>query len=220
VVGTYEPVDTTANVRYDLRWRTVDSGNFAWNFAFNGDTVFYAADSGLFMNTDGLPHSNQLISLEDAGGTPVVDPGTPVYAARVIGPYLWVGTDQATVRLRLDNLRADTTYYYVDFASPPDEVYAFPVPYRQSSDDGVNFHFSVEQEAAVTLEIYDPAMNLVARILDNRELAPNVYQGQNSGIPQWDGRNGRGDKVAVGMYYFKVEYSTGEVRWGKLAVIP
>ncbi len=219
-VGTYEPVDTTANARYDLRWHTIDSGNFAWNFAFNGDTVFYAADSGLYMNIDGTPFANQLVSLEDIGGTPVVDPGTPVYAARVIGPYLWVGTDQATVRLRLDNMLADTTYYYVDFAAPPDEVYAYPVPYRQSSGTGVDFHFSVKQQAAVTLDIYDPAMNLVARLLDNRDLAPDVYQGRNSGIPSWDGRNGRGDQVAVGMYYFKVEYSTGEVRWGKLAVIP
>jgi len=26
--------------------------------------------------------------------------------------------------------------------------------------------------------------------------------------------------VAAGIYYFKVEYSFGEVHWGKLAIIP
>jgi hypothetical protein len=34
------------------------------------------------------------------------------------------------------------------------------------------------------------------------------------------GTNGKGEDAAVGVYYFKVEYSTGEVRWGKLAVMP
>jgi hypothetical protein len=36
----------------------------------------------------------------------------------------------------------------------------------------------------------------------------------------WDGRNGAGDVVAVGTYFFVIEYSGGETHWGKLVVIP
>jgi len=35
----------------------------------------------------------------------------------------------------------------------------------------------------------------------------------------WDGRNGKGDRVAVGTYFFTIEYANGDVHWGKLAVI-
>ena len=78
----------------------------------------------------------------------------------------------------------------------------------------------VPRDAHVTLEIYDFAMNLVARPIDNVFYTAGTYPDGMSQGRFWDGRNGRGDVVAVGVYYFKVGYSTGEVRWGKLAVTP
>ncbi len=63
-------------------------------------------------------------------------------------------------------------------------------------------------------------MNLVKRVIDNEPFEPNFYPTAGYGRRTWDGLNGKGDEVAVGVYYFKVEYSTGEVRWGKLVVIP
>ena len=84
----------------------------------------------------------------------------------------------------------------------------------------VDFRFVVDQDANVTVEVYDFAMNQVARPIDNVFYPAGHYP--NGGYPRvtWDGRNGDGELVAVGVYYFRVEYSTGDVRWGKLAVIP
>ena len=63
-------------------------------------------------------------------------------------------------------------------------------------------------------------MNQVQRVKDNQLFSPGYYTQAGANRRTWNGLNERGDPVAVGGYYFKVEYSTGEVRWGKLAVIP
>ena len=62
-------------------------------------------------------------------------------------------------------------------------------------------------------------MNLVKRLIDNETYPQGIYHGRNSRVPSWDGTNGKGDEVAVGVYYFKVE-TASDVRWGKIAVIP
>jgi len=207
---------------YAFQWRPVYASRyFVWNFAFVDTLVFAAADTaGLLMARESDLTVWDTIPLKNDDGVYLVDPGEPVYAVEAIDSFLWVGTGQATVKVRLDGLVAEGAVFYVDSSTAADEVYAFPVPIRQSGGQVAQFRFSVEEPARVTLEIYDAAMNLVRRVIDGREFAPGVYQGRNSGVPTWDGRNGKGDEVAVGVYYFKVEYSTGEVRWGKLAVIP
>jgi len=57
-------------------------------------------------------------------------------------------------------------------------------------------------------------------VVDNVPYPQGIYPATGTSRPTWSGCNGRGEEVAVGIYHFKVEYSTGEVRWGKLAVVP
>jgi hypothetical protein len=229
-VGLVTPVDSFGNVvhpdsleqavRFERRWESVYRDGFAWNFAFNGDSVFAATDGGLLFNHQDTGLTWNTIDLVDTAGVSLVLPGTPVYAVEVIDDHLLVGTGDRTLRLDLSNLTVDLALYVVDSGSSAGEVYAFPVPFSHSLDLGVDFHFTVEREADITLEIYDFAMNLVSRIIDNQRFSPGIYPTAGAMRRTWDGRNDRGEQVAVGMYYFKVEYSTGEVRWGKVAVIP
>ena len=223
-VGLVVPfLDSLGNiVRYERLWESVYRDGFAWNFAFKDDWVFAATDGGLLFNHQDTGLTWKTIPLKDSTGVELVLPGTPVYAVEVIDDHLWVGTGDRTLRLDLSdtNFTVDLALYVVDSASSPGEVYAFPVPFSHSHDLGVDFHFAVEREADITLEIYDFAMNLVSRIIDNQSFSPGVYPASGAQRRTWDGRNDRGEQVAVGMYYFKVEYSTGEVSWGKVAVIP
>ncbi len=220
-VGVVIPDTTEQGVTYDRRWESVYRDNFAWNFAFNGDSVFAAADtSGLLFNHQDTGLTWDTIPLVDSFGVPLVLPGAPVYAVEVIDNFLWVGSGDRTLRLDLSDLTVDLALYVIDSAASAGEVYAFPVPFSHSRDLGVDFHFTVEQEAEITLEVYDFAMNLVTRVIDNQRFSPGIYPASGGQRRTWDGRNDRGDEVAVGMYYFKVEYSTGEMRWGKVAVIP
>ena len=153
-------------------------------------------------------------------GYPLILPGSPVYGVEVIGSDLWVGTDDRTVKLNLDDFSQQEPFYVIDSLSQSEEVYAFPVPFSHVQNSVVEFRFVLNQPADVTIEIYDFAMNLVKRVVDNESFDAGFYPSAGYGRRTWDGINGEGKKVAVGVYYFKVELSTGEVRWGKLAVIP
>ncbi len=207
----------TLHQRY---WQLFYEDDFAWNFAFNGDTVFAATNSGLIMNATGEQYEwDTLAFVDDLGEVQIFDE-VPVYGVEVFDGFVWVGTDDRTLKLRLNDLVVEKTFYVEDNLTSVEEVYAFPVPFSHETDYEIDFHFTVEQDARVTLEIYDFAMNLVKRVLNNREYVAGIYPTSGSNRVTWDGFNGKGDKVAVGVYYFKVEYSTGEVRWGKLAVIP
>ncbi len=225
-VGFFVPVVDTSVIPWDtVGYQRVFShvyDNFAWNFAFRHDTVFAATNDGLLYSYGDSVYAAKwfTIDLKDSSGYPLVLPGTPVYAVDIIGNDLWVGTADRTVKIDLNDFSNQTPYYVTDTKTPKDEVYAFPVPFSHANDAVTEFHFTVDKDADVTIEIYDFAMNLVRRVMDNQFLAAGVYPTAGLGRPTWDGKNGNGAPVAIGIYYFKVEYSTGEVRWGKLAVIP
>jgi hypothetical protein len=201
-------------------WLQFYNDDFAWNFAFNGDTVFAATNSGLIYTDSDRPFQWDTITFVDASGDPQILPHVPIYGVEVKGNDLWVGTDDRTMRLSLSDLLVNRTFYVEDVSTPVGDVYAFPVPYSHTRDYGLDFHFVVERDASITLEIYDFNMDLVRRVIDNEPYPAGTYPASGNLRRTWDGTNGKGEDAAVGVYYFKVEYSTGEVRWGKLAVMP
>ncbi len=212
-------VDTLKNQRV---WRRVHD-EFAWNFAFAGDTVFAATNAGLIYGiSDSLVFGSfeydwTTVELTDSLGAPLLLEGTAVYAVEVDDNYVWVGTGDRSVRLNRGNLDLSKAFFVED---PSDEVYAFPTPFSHANSNALDFHFVVNEQTNVTLEIYDFAMHLVRRVIDNVSYTPGIYPTAGTERRTWDGLNGNGEEAAVGMYYFKITYSTGEVHWGKIALIP
>ena len=220
-VGQYIPRldDMNDTIGYSLRWHALNYENFAWNFAFQGDTVFAATDAGLLIHeyTDVTNRSWDTLEFVDSLGQTLLEPGTQVYGVEVIDSFLWVGSTGGAVRVNLNDSDDQRLYRVVDSTF---QVYAFPLPFSPLRGEKVRFHFYVKEDCYVTVEVYDFAMNLVSRPIDNEWITQGPYPGSYFQGITWDGYNDRGDKVAVGVYYFKVEYSTGEVQWGKLGVIP
>lgn len=229
-VGRVVPIDEEGNelspddidlaVSFQRRWKALYRDAFAWNFAFDNGTVFAATDGGLVYNNDDTSTSWDTVWMIDTDGEPLLGYNASVYGVAASSPYLWAGTDDRTVRFDLADFDNGRSFFVVDSSTATDEVYAFPVPFSHTRDPIVDFHFTVESNTQVTLEIYDFAMNLVSRVLNNVSYPAGIYPGTGGLRTTWDGYNGRGDKVAVGVYYFKVQFSSGDVRWGKLAVIP
>ena len=95
-----------------------------------------------------------------------------------------------------------------------DEVFAAPVPYSPINFNGrLSVHYHVTNSSDVTVEIYDFSMNLVKRLADGKPRS-----GGSDYFESWDGYNDRGDMAATGIYYIKVSFSTGEEKWGRLAI--
>ncbi len=217
-VGEFDPADG------GLSWQTVFDDDYAWNFEFLGDTVYAATNLGLQMTLGPLDSLNtpwtRVDFVDQASGQILVESDVPTYGVGAVGDYLWVGTDDGTVRLSRGDLASQVLFSRVDSTTAADEVYAFPVPFKPNLGGLVDFHFQVEQSGNVTIAVYDFAMNLVATPIDNVYYPAGIYPTQGTQGVTWDGYNDQGDLVAVGVYYFKVEYESGETRWGKLAVIP
>ena len=209
-----------SSIVFERIWVSVYD-NFAWNFAFYGDTVFAATDSGLIFTSD-TGFSWDTMQFIDSAGNEIYDPSRPVFGVDVIDGNLWVGAKDRVLIVDLSSFPfVSKGFFVVDTASPTEEVYAFPVPYSNVQHGGGNitFRFELTQDASVTIEVYDFAMNLVRRVIDNQFFVSNFYPNLTARV-DWDALNGQGSQLSVGMYYFKVELSTGETRWGKLAIIP
>lgn len=199
---------------WDIRYSGVD----CWNYAFNDIEVFAATSSGLLHSPDtGRTWETLTISGRQVTSDPpvdyAIDPSTEVYAVEVIGDTLWVGTKYGAAKIALSDL-GNTGWEIFRVDNTPG-VYAFPVPFSLTGDDRLFFHYSVPQDAYVTISVYDFAMDLVKTVVDSESRAKGTYN-----TDYWDGLNGQREAAAIAMYYFKIALSTGETYWGKLALVP
>ncbi len=81
-------------------------------------------------------------------------------------------------------------------------------PDNDGYNDVVNIHFSLKEEGYVAnIDIYDPAGQLVKRLVNNELLA-------KSGTISWNGVSGDGKKARVGIYliYIEIFNLTGDVK--------
>jgi hypothetical protein len=200
-------------------WNRVFLDTLVWNFAFWGDTVWAATSSGLFRSPD-MGQSWQKVSIVDtAGGTSFSD-RVEIFAVRQINSTtVWVGgSDGAAVSTDGGQSWKIFRRFVSTGAGPGTanaEVFASPVPFSPSRGLGVcRFHYRPAQNSNVTIEIFDFAMRRVKTLFRGvGRLAGVQYD-----VDEWDGRNEKGDVVANGTYFFRIDFGN-EKQWGKLVVL-
>jgi hypothetical protein len=139
----------------------------------------------------------------------------------VIDGEVWAGNADGLVKAPKDVKVGEDTVWNVFRTSVPiggkgsEEAYAYPSPFSPVLSTGgvVRIHYKPRKDGPVTIKIYDFAMNLVITLRDEKSAA---------GIDQdreWDGKYDKGDIVANGVYFFKVEAPGGQTEWGKLVIL-
>jgi hypothetical protein len=99
-------------------------------------------------------------------------------------------------------------------------TYAYPNPFspfrhNQFRDDGhVRFQYQTTRPTKVTVKVFDFAMELVAEVVSQKE---RPFAGQFAEV--WNGRNLRGEVVANGVYFYRLDLEGEGVFWGKLMVL-
>jgi hypothetical protein len=83
--------------------------------------------------------------------------------------------------------------------------------YPNPSNGTTNFRFALDNAAHVTLEVYNLAEQLVARIVDN-EMGAGIHE------VRWNGSASTGKRVAEGMYFYRLQAGNGLIT-GKLMLI-
>ena len=128
-----------------------------------------------------------------------------------------------------EDLVDDKMYYYTAFTydeipnystpvflkgEPKDEyVFAYPNPFNP--DEGMRFNVLFSNNTFIEIKIYDAVGNHVINLYKDEQIYANIP----SKDMEWNGRNGDGDVVANGVYYFVVKTSQGDQKIGKLAVL-
>ena len=100
------------------------------------------------------------------------------------------------------------------------ETYAYPNPFsplRHNPFNGeghVRFHYRVKISGTVSVSVYDFAMALVKNVEEGIS-----RMGDSEYDAVWDGRNNFGERVANGVYFYRVDLPGDNPVWGKVIVI-
>jgi hypothetical protein len=97
------------------------------------------------------------------------------------------------------------------------EVITFPTIFDGSEPVGIGYQLN--KDAAITIEVYNYAMEPVKTIVKNSERKGGGGRSENPNQDRWDGRDANGSFVSAGVYYVKVKSDKGYRGWGKVMVV-
>jgi hypothetical protein len=193
-------------------WQTTLVGDRVWNFAFADSVVWAATSTGLKRTSDWGQTWEVFNHMQDDRDKISSMEFTSV---SVIDGEVWAGNVDGLVRTTNDGNSWDV-YRTASPITGSQTAYAYPSPFSPILQGGgeTRIHHRSRESGPVTVKIYDFAMDLVIALVDHE-----FRQGEVEYDEVWDGRNGKGDLVANGVYFFKVEAAGGQTEWGKVVVL-
>jgi photosystem II stability/assembly factor-like uncharacterized protein len=204
-------------------WQVVLENTFPHNFAFDDSIVYVAAEEGLFVSNDGGENWYQIPPIRGKNrdlitGEEILSDN--FYSAAVSyessGSRLWLGSaDGLATTIDQGNSWTVHRSYVPTSAGQGPAAYAYPSPFSPARNGYIRFQYDIARAGEVVIDIYDWGMDKVATV---REYESDPGSGVPDRSAKWDGRNSRGDIVASGVYFFRVEIE-GTITWGKLVVI-
>jgi hypothetical protein len=198
---------------------------FAWNFAFTPNFVWAATDQGLLASEQAAGHEErqwekvEVSDLEPLRGTFV--------GLETAQGVLWAGAENGLGRSAdegrtwkiirdLVRTRALDSGAFVAIGGVPDSTaltYAAPNPFAPSQEPTL-IVFGLQREAQVTIEIYDFASRRVRTLVEDLPFSCT----QDHQVV-WDGRDQKGQRVANGVYFYRIELDSGQRAFGKVVVL-
>lgn len=92
-------------------------------------------------------------------------------------------------------------------------TFAFPSPFNPATET-VQIRFALKNPAKASIKIFDGSGEMVREFSSPAPPGPNVAQNL-----RWDGRNGRGEMVTNGIYFYIIEASGNARMSGKIGVV-
>jgi len=202
-------------------WRTGLQGETIWNIATDEDLVYAGSDNGLWISNDFGDNWLLFPEIENTDGSRKVLSERVFAIAITNSDRLWLGTGNGIAST--PNMGATWDIFQAFTPTGREDeprTYAFPNPFspnihNQLGDVGhVRFQYNTTTATTVTLKIYDFAMQHVATV------AEGVTRPANGDFHEiWDGRNFRGEEVANGVYFYRLDLAGDGSYWGKLIVM-
>jgi len=203
-------------------WQIALPGKRAHNFTSSGDTIYVAAEQGLYKSMDGI-NWVKFGAAQDELTT------EEIWADEVFGCLpdrrdhsLWIGTPDGVAKTFDQGVtwKIERIYRSTQIEGE-DRFFAYPNPFYTAEDNVRNgaghvrlqYHILPEEVGATArISIYDFALDEVV------VLPARTYDTAGDFNQVWDGRNGYGEKVANGVYYCRLNLG-GKEFWTKVMVI-
>ena len=238
--GAYEYYGVSVSEDYGASWGValsdstiLSSGDYlvdrygplrAHNFGFKGDTVYVAADKGLWIS-----HDNGF-TWGDAPLDSIYDPtiseyitGADFFSVAQVGDSLWVGTDAGLAVGWFDQSTGSFTWRIHRSHQPagrddqPD-TYAYPNPFSPRRGQFTRFQIAATQPIVASFGIWNFAMEPVFKSGQVVLSGSGTEDMTGYGALRWDGKNSEGRTVANGVYFYRVK-ADDNTWWGKIMVL-
>jgi ligand-binding sensor domain-containing protein len=209
-------------------WNTTLENEKCHGFGFKSMDVMAATDNGMYRSENNgtswiLP-------------TAIIDSKTQVplntnvfYSAASEGNDVWLGSDAGLAKLtEAGNIWVGEWKVYLasKVLSSQTETYAYPNPFSPDAETVKIKYSTGGARKRVTIRILDFGMNLVKTVIQNAERGDEIHTvdgfngASNSGvIDYWDGKDEFGRIVPNGVYFYRIDFDSGDSLFGKIMVL-
>lgn len=201
-----------------ISWKQTLLGEFAHNFGFKNEIVYVPTDNGVFRSGDLGQSWVQTGTIFDKT-TRQRYTQSKFFGAASNGDTVWLGGGDGLVKT-VDNITTPFgSSWSILHASRPvasvSETYSYPNPFAPD-DEVVRLHYATGKPstASVSIRIFDFSMNLVRTLINNASRLPGMEHDEI-----WDGKDGSGNQIVNGIYFYQIVVDNDEPRWGKILAI-
>jgi hypothetical protein len=212
-------------------WDTFLNGEKVHNFGFTAPplvtSVLALSDNGPYRSaSNGISWVLPGTITDQASGLSLNT--TIFYAAASQGKDLWLGSTDGLAKLtETPNVMWEGTwklYLASQKLASKTETYCYPNPFSPKTDLLKIKYSTGSSNRNVTIRIFDFGMNYVRTVIQN---APRGNPGHavdsgsdfNGVIDTWDGKDDKGNVVPNGVYFYRVEFDSGDPVFGKILVL-
>jgi hypothetical protein len=198
-------------------WNVFLDGEKAHNFGFIFNNIIAATDNGAFRtrnqgNSWILP--NNIIDSESG----VALTTSEIFSAAASEKNdIWLGSGDGLAKLRETGFwRGEWKIY---FASLPvgsaNETYCYPNPFSPKLEVLKIKYSTGGVGKKITIRIFDFAMNIVKTVIQNVDRIKTL----DDAPEKWDGRDGNGNVVPNGVYFYRIDFDNDDPAFGKIIVL-
>ena len=197
----------------------------AHNFGFKGDTVYVAADRGLWSSHDRGLTWNPVAPIQT-----IIDNSTgesfeevDFFSVTPIGDSLWVGTDEGIAVRWVDAGTSDFVWRIHRAHKPAGvdgemQTYAYPNPFSPKRGHITRIQVPAYSSSLASFKVFNFAMESVFTSTVVTLQGDGAGDMEGYGALKWNGRDKAGNFVANGVYFYKVSVGN-DSWWGKIMVL-
>jgi hypothetical protein len=200
-------------------WKTFLEGERVHNFGFggvNGNQVAAPSDDGVFRTSNqGVTWLKPGTITDNTTGLTLLS--NSFYSVAFNGNDVWLGSGEGLAKITESGMWTGTWKLFIA-SQPVEETYAYPNPFNPKTDL-LKIKYNITSPDQITIRIFDFGMNYVRTVIQNADRNPQHMVDKSGAVDYWDGRDDSGRTVANGVYFYRVEKSSGDPIYGKILVI-